>query len=109
MDITKGGVKLDNGKPRPELIAPEMIEGVAAVLTDGAMKYEPRNWEKGMSWGRVFGSLMRHSWAWARGEYLDPESGHPHTWHMACNVMMLIAYEARGIGEDDRPKIGDKK
>lgn len=97
------GVKLDAGKPRYELLAPESLEGTARVLTFGATKYADRNWEKGMNWSRVFGALMRHLWAWWRGEEKDPETGESHLHHAACCIMFLQAYEARKAGEDDRP------
>ena len=61
-----------------------------------------RNWEKGMKWGRVYGALMRHLWAWWRGEKADPETGMSHLWHAGCCIAFLITYEQRGIGEDDR-------
>ena len=61
-----------------------------------------RNWEKGMKWGRCFGALMRHMWAWWAKEPADPETGKSHLWHAACCLMFLIAYEQRKIGEDDR-------
>ena len=105
-DITKQGVegrKDDDAKPRYDLVPPEMLEGAVAVLTFGANKYGSRNWEKGMRWGRVFAALMRHLWKWWRRENLDPETGMSHLWHAACCIAFLMAYEARGIGEDDRP------
>jgi hypothetical protein len=98
------GVKFDTGKVPYELLAPEMLEAVATVLDFGAKKYAPRNWEKGMAWGRPFGAAMRHLWAWWRGEKADPETGYSHLWHAACCIMFLLAYEARGVGSDDRPK-----
>lgn len=63
-----------------------------------------RNWEQGMAWGRPFAALMRHMWAWWRGDDKDPETGLSHLWHAACCLAFLIAYEARGAGKDDRPK-----
>lgn len=104
MDLSKGGVKHDAGKPAIDLIAPELVFGTAAVLEVGARKYSVRNWETGMRWGRPFAALMRHLWAWWRGEKYDPETGLPHLWCAACNLMFLIAYEERGIGQDDRSK-----
>lgn len=94
--------KQDGGKPRMDLIAPEMLFGVAEVLRFGAAKYAERNWEAGMSWGRCFGALMRHLWAWWRGEAKDAETGFSHLHHAACCLMFLIAYEERKIGTDDR-------
>lgn len=98
-----GARKDDGEKIRMELLPPELIEATATVLTFGAQKYAARNWEKGMQWGRVFGALMRHLWAWWRGERGDPETGYSHLWHAACCLAFLIAYEQRGVGEDDRP------
>lgn len=97
------GVKFDGDKPRYDLIPPEALDGLARVLTYGAAKYAPRNWEKGMNWGRVFGAAMRHLWAWWRGEHKDPETGMSHLWHAQCCIAFLIAYEARQTGTDDRP------
>jgi hypothetical protein len=94
--------KQDGGKARMDLIAPEMLVGTANVLAFGAAKYDARNWEKGMSWGRCFGALMRHMWAWWGGEKADPETGMSHLHHAACCLMFLIAYEERKIGTDDR-------
>ena len=106
------GRKDDTGKVRFELLPPELLFGTAVILTFGAKKYEDRNWEKGMSWGRVFGALMRHLWAWWGGKGpttksfllgdLDEETGHSHLWHAACCLAFLIAYEERRIGTDDR-------
>lgn len=94
--------KQDGGKPRLDLIAPEFLFGTAEVLRFGADKYAERNWEKGMSWGRCFGAMMRHMWAWWSGEATDKETGLSHLWHAACCLMFLIAYEQRKIGTDDR-------
>lgn len=97
------GRKDDGGKSPHHLIAPEMPEALAQVLAFGAAKYAPRNWEKGMDWSRPFSALMRHMWAWWRGEGADPETGMSHLWHAACCIMFLVAYEERKIGRDDRP------
>jgi hypothetical protein len=94
--------KQDGGKPRMDLIAPEMLVATANVLAFGAAKYDERNWEKGMSWGRCFGALMRHMWAWWGGEKADPETGYSHLWHASACLMFLIAYEERKTGTDDR-------
>lgn len=107
------GRKDDAGKPyRFELIAPEFLFGLSAVLTKGAQKYADRNWEQGMKWSRCFGAMMRHMWAWWGGRGpttrsflfgdLDDEWKFSHLWHAACCLMFLVAYEERGSGEDDR-------
>ena len=102
-DPERVGVKFDHDKLPYDLIAPELLEATADVLKFGATKYGPRNWERGMLWSRPFGALMRHMWAWWRGESIDEETGKSHLHHAACCLMFLIAYEERKTGEDDRP------
>ena len=94
--------KADVGKPAYDLIAAEMLDSMAKVMAHGAAKYGARNWEHGTKWSRYFSAAMRHLWAWWGGERLDPSSGLPHLSHAACCIMFLIAYEERGVGEDDR-------
>lgn len=112
VEVKQEGVKFDEGKERIELIAPEYIFATSRILTFGAEKYEDRNWEKGMKWSRCFGAMMRHMWAWWGGKgpstksflfgELDSETGFSHLWHASCCLMFLVAYEERGVGEDDR-------
>jgi len=103
-DPSVHGIKFDEDKLPYHLIAPELLSSVAEILAFGAKKYIPRNWEKGMAWHRPFRACIGHMWDWWRGAGPDPETGKSHLWHAACCIMFLIAYEARGIGEDDRPK-----
>lgn len=97
------GRKDDAEKVRLELIPPEAIFALGDILTFGAGKYAPRNWERGMSWGRVFAALMRHLWSWWARADADPETGRSHLWHALCCLVFLIAYESRSTGTDDRP------
>ena len=106
--VSLEGRKDDSSKLRYDLYPPEALEGTVRILTFGAEKYSDRNWEKGMKWGRVFGALMRHLWAWWRGEAADPETGESHLHHAACCIAFLQTYEARGIGQDDRPSSIEK-
>lgn len=97
------GTKHDEGKTPFDLLPPEFMVGTANVLAFGAAKYGARNWEKGMRWGRPFAAMMRHLWLWWGGQRNDPETGLPHLAHAAACLAFLMAYEARQIGEDDRP------
>jgi hypothetical protein len=98
------GTKHDAGKPRIELVPTEGILGVAEVLTFGAKKYGDRNWEQGISLGRVYGAVQRHLLAWWAGEDTDPESGLSHLAHAACGVFFLMFFTRRGMKIlDDRP------
>ena len=109
--MTKGR-KFDEGKTRLELLPPELLFAVAEILTVGAKKYGDRNWEKGMSWSRVFGALMRHAWSWWGGkgpttrsflfDDVDLETSRSHLWHAGCCIAFLIVYEERCVGQDDR-------
>lgn len=103
-----GGRKYDNQKPRWDLMPPE-IEQVVDVLTYGASKYDDRNWEQGIKWGRVFAATLRHLWAFWRGEDKDQESGMDHLAHAACNCLFLLHYKKHCQEYDDRPNsIKDK-
>ena len=101
--VSEPALRFDAGKPRYDLLPPDALEELVMVYTKGAAKYADRNWEKGMSWSRCFGSLMRHSWKFWKGEKLDPETGCHHMAMAAWNALALIAYDMRGKGTDDRP------
>ena len=100
------GVKNDKGKPRWDLL-PESIGEVVAVYTVGAEKYTDRNWEKGLKWGRVFGAMMRHAWAWWWGEQRH-EKGMHHLASVAWCALALMEYEGTHPELDDRPYRGRK-
>ena len=102
--IRDSAAKADTDKPRLDLVPPEAMTAMGRVLTFGAAKYAARNWEQGMSWGRIVAALLRHLFAWIGGEDQDPESGFSHLDHVICNAAFLVTYEARGVGEDDRSK-----
>jgi len=97
------GRKDDNGKLPWHLLPYDAVAGIVKVLRFGANKYEPRNWEAGMDWSRVFSALQRHLVAWWAKEPADSETGFSHLWHAGCCILFLIAYELRGKGKDDRP------
>lgn len=109
MSVDGGGVKNDrqDEKCRMELVSPTLLWGIGWILSFGAAKYGDRNWERGMKWSRPFGAIMRHLWAWFTGEDIDPESGQPHLWHAATNIMFLIHYESYDAYTqwDDRPVV----
>ena len=102
---SEAALRYDAGKSRYDLIPPEALDAIATLYTYGANKYAERNWEKGMSWSRCFGSLMRHAWAFWRGENVDPESGLHHMTHAAWNCIALFTYSVKAIGTDDRSKL----
>ena len=105
MPLTEG-TKNDKGKLRYDLIPPEALEALATVLTSGANKYELRNWERGITYGRVFGAASRHLWRWWARHDCDDETGFSHLWHALCCLVFLVTYEMRKMEEfDDRPEV----
>jgi hypothetical protein len=76
----------------------------ARVFEYGRKKYASWNWAKGMAWSVPFACAVRHLLAILDGEKTDPESGHPHEGHVACNLMMLITYADTYPEGDDRPR-----
>lgn len=102
MATTDAPRKNDAGKARWDLMPPDALDELADVFTLGAGKYGERNWEGGLSWGRVFAALMRHAWAWWRGEQRDPVDGQHHLASVAWCALVLMAYEKRRSGDDDR-------
>lgn len=108
-DVLAQGYKADDGKILLELLPPDVIEEVGHVLTFGAHKYAPRNWEKGIKYGRVIGAALRHIFAIMRGEDRDPETGRLHAAHAICCMMFLCGYQLRGmVAYDDRNKVAPK-
>jgi hypothetical protein len=101
-NIDKVATKYDEQKLRWDLLPVRPLEEIAKVMTLGAEKYTERNWERGFHWSRVFSSLMRHCWAWYRGETYDKETGLHHMAHAGCNILFLLEYSYTDRGIDDR-------
>lgn len=108
-----GGIRYNKGKTRYDLVPQFAQEQYARVLTKGAEKYEPRNWELGMQWSSVIASLDRHLAALKSGEDFDKETGLLHSAHIMCNAAFLTQYYKIYPQGDDRslsflnmPKIG---
>jgi hypothetical protein len=99
------GLKFDGGKLPVELLPTRPLEAVARVLAFGARKYAANNWRKGLLFSRVYAAVLRHMWAWWRGEDNDPETGESHLAHAACELFFLLDYTLRPSGPgalDDR-------
>lgn len=97
--------KSDGGKPRPSLVPPALIRGVDAIREFGTAQYgSPDNWRK-VEPQRYWDALLRHALAaWDDWTAVDPESGMPHLWHIACNLAFLMQYmeEENGLSENKR-------
>lgn len=93
-----GALKFDEGKPMMDLVfdgCPDALLGVGAVLTYGYKKYGGKHGWKHLEDAvkRYEAAMLRHQLAKARGELIDPESGLPHSWHIACNSLFLAQLE----------------
>ena len=103
--VDGGGIKQVMFSPKSgvQMISPHFVEGIGNVLTYGAKKYAKNNWMRGMSQTEVFGGILRHLFAWFRGEDKD-ESGMPHLWHAACGLMFLVHFtsDEKYVQFDDR-------
>ena len=71
---TKQALRYNMGKLEWSLVDFDSLEGLVKVLEYGAQKYARNNWKKGMPVTKVSESLMRHLFAFLRGEDVDPES-----------------------------------
>lgn len=96
------GFKLDTGKPEYHHIPPEALEAVAEVFAFGARKYSDYNYRQGMDHSRIFNALMRHMWAYWRGEDTDADSQKSHLAHAGCCILMLLQYKIENVGKDNR-------
>ena len=79
----------------------EITDAYARVAEVGAVKYAPWNWSKGLSRVQLLGSLLRHAFAYLRGEERDRETGLLHTDHILWNAAAL-AHNVHWNLEDGR-------
>lgn len=100
-DKAANGLRYNAGKTRYELLPPEWLRALAEVMTAGAEKYAPRNWEKGMDHSVMVGCLFRHLIAYMEDEVHDRETGCHHLAHAAWNLLALMSYDLRDVGNDD--------
>lgn len=97
-----GGLRYNTGKPKHHLIPGFAMNEVAKVFTFGADKYGDNNWQRGMDWSDVIGSMSRHYNAILRGEDFDNETGYLHSSHLATNAIFLTEYYRIYPQGDDR-------
>jgi hypothetical protein len=100
----KSGKKNDKGKPPIAFCSGIALEKISEVLSFGEAKYGRDNWRAGLSWVRVTSAVLRHLFAWLRGEDKDPETGLSHLAHAGCGLMFLLEYEETRRAFDDRYK-----
>src|SRR5688572_29445574 len=101
-----GGLRLNKGKIRFDLLEPFALQELAKVFTKGAEKYEDNNWLKGMPWSKMRASLGRHLAAYDANKDFDFDPNceecragtcvnHTGLYHMAqvaWNAMGILSY-----------------
>jgi CRISPR/Cas system CMR-associated protein Cmr3 (group 5 of RAMP superfamily) len=91
------GLKDDKSKLRWDLLPMETIEEVVKVLTMGANKYAPNNWQLvDNAKDRYYAAAMRHIVEWRKGNKIDDESKLNHLSHVMCNIMFLLWLDMQG-------------
>jgi len=88
-----GAVRDSNeGKSRPDLISPYMLEALGNVLAEGAKHYGPKNWEKGTPNEALKESAARHYVAW-----MMDKTDEDHAAKLIFNVMAWIHFRDKKI------------
>lgn len=95
-------------KTSTRLVPYELTIAAAIGLNYGEQKYGARNFEKGLAYSDLLGSIERHTEALKAGEFVDEDSGVCHFHLLASSVAMLCHNIMQGVVIDDRPpqKIG---
>ena len=81
----------------------EFTDAYIRVAEHGAKKYAPWNWSKGLARVQILCSLLRHTFAYLRGEERDENSGLLHTDHILWNATAL-SHNVHHNLEDGRRK-----
>lgn len=98
-DWSEPAMKFDQGKKDWTLIPWGPLEDVLEVLTHGAKKYKPYNWQKvGLEEGgkaRYTKALLRHVIDYSQGHEVDDDSGLPTLGHVVCCCLFLLWLEGQ--------------
>ena len=91
---TEKGDKLDDGKPRLDLVLGDFADAlwsVGMVGTYGANKYTDKGWQEVNNGIERYGNAMlRHYFNYRKGIAFDYESGLAHLAHMAWNALAIL-------------------
>ena len=82
---------LGAGKGRYDLLSPHVMRRLAKLYEAGALKYDARNWEKGIPAHRCVDSALRHLF-----QYLAGDRTEDHAAAVLFNLSCLIQYEETG-------------
>lgn len=82
----------------------EFTDAYVRVAEFGARKYQPWNWSKGLNRIQILSSLLRHTFAYLRGEDRDSDSGLLHTDHIVWNAVTLVHNVHWNLEDGRRPE-----
>jgi hypothetical protein len=96
---------LSTGKGRYDFLPPHAIFRLATVYEKGAVKYAPRNWEKGIPLSRFWDSACRHWFQVLEGK-TDEDHAAQAMWNVAgfIQTKYWIEQGVLPISLDDMPK-----
>ena len=97
---------LKDNKPMMHLIDARFKEELAMLLTLGGFKYDFNNWKlaKKNEIIKYRDALERHMLARDKGEFIDKDTGLPHTIAIAFNAMALHYFDLKFNSDN-----GDRK
>lgn len=85
-------------KGRYDLISPIALKRLAEICEKGALKYEERNWEKGMPISRILDSAMRHI-----NQYREGLKDEDHLAHAFWNLHAALHFDELRKDLNDLP------
>lgn len=93
--------KDDSNKPIFSRVPTEIIRCIERVREYGCRKYPEDSW-KTVEPQRYWEAVLRHTMAaWKDYKAVDPESGLPHIWHIACNLAFIMEMEEKNERRED--------
>ena len=98
---------LKDNKPMMHLIDSRFKEELAMLLTLGGFKYDFNNWKlaKQSDVVKYRDALERHMVARDKGEYIDTDTGLPHTIAIAFNAMALYYFDLKFNKDNGQRKL----
>lgn len=99
-EFTTGAVRdVQKGKGRCDLLPMRAMLELAKIYEVGAMKYDDRNWEKGIPLSRYLDSGMRHIFKWTKGDRDEPHLVQA-CWNFMCLLDTLKRIEEGDLSEE---------
>lgn len=98
VESESGAMREPNGeRGRFDLVSPRGLRRLAVIYEKGAVKYAPRNWEKGMPISGCINSALRHI-----NGYLSGDNVEDHLAQAAWNLFAAMHFE-EGIERGEYP------